>query len=122
MALGKAIAAFAVGQGRFSVQGRSDCTGKGSESKKFFRSTGQSPTGQKIWRIDDGDSKLAPDRRRRKTKIAATLDQPVEQKADTGLFLAGADVFRINMSHTDHANLPNWWQACAVEAEQGRPI
>src|SRR5580765_2153884 len=35
---------FCVGQGRFNVQGRNDCTGKGFESKKFFQvDTGQSP-------------------------------------------------------------------------------
>jgi uncharacterized membrane protein len=35
---------FCVGQGRFNVLGRSNCAGKGLETKKFFQvDTGQSP-------------------------------------------------------------------------------
>ena len=45
-------------------------------------------------------------RRRRNVKIVATLG-PASKDAATirRLFEAGADVFRINMSHTDHASL-----------------
>ena len=42
-------------------------------------------------------------RRSRKVKILATLGPSSSDKAKiTSLFEAGADVFRINMSHTDH--------------------
>ncbi|MEQ1866146.1 MAG: pyruvate kinase [Micropepsaceae bacterium] len=63
-------------------------------------------------------------RRRRNVKIVATLGpasrDPVMIKR---LFEAGADVFRINMSHTDHAGLASYVANIrAVEAEIGRPI
>jgi pyruvate kinase len=45
-------------------------------------------------------------RRLRRVKIIATLGPAsVEKTIVTGLSTAGADVFRINMSHTDHAGL-----------------
>jgi pyruvate kinase len=45
-------------------------------------------------------------RRQRRVKIIATLGPAsVEKAIVTGLVKAGADVFRINMSHTDHAGL-----------------
>ncbi|NNM73672.1 pyruvate kinase [Enterovirga aerilata] len=45
-------------------------------------------------------------RRRRRTRIVATLG-PASSDAETigRLFIAGADVFRINMSHTSHERL-----------------
>jgi len=63
-------------------------------------------------------------RRTRKTKILATLgpssSSPEQLKA---LFEAGADVFRINMSHTDHSRLAELHgRVRALEAEMGRPI
>ena len=63
-------------------------------------------------------------RRRRKTKILATLG-PATSTPDRirALFDAGADVFRINMSHTSHAALGELHGAVrALEAEVGRPI
>ncbi len=63
-------------------------------------------------------------RRQRRTKIVATLgpassDQAVIDK----LFRAGADVFRINMSHTSHDKMRELLAAVrAVETEHGRPI
>ena len=63
-------------------------------------------------------------RRSRKVKILATLG-PASSDSETikKLFKAGADVFRINMSHTDHPSM----QALVarirgVEEELGRPI
>ena len=45
-------------------------------------------------------------RRLRRVKIIATLGPATVEKAViAGLVRAGADVFRINMSHTDHAAL-----------------
>ena len=63
-------------------------------------------------------------RRGRKTKIVATLgpasSSPAQLKA---LFQAGADVFRVNMSHTSHDGLRDLHGAVrALEAEMGRPI
>lgn len=63
-------------------------------------------------------------RRRRKTKILATLG-PASSTADQirALFEAGADVFRINMSHTSHAALAEIHERVrALEREVGRPI
>jgi len=63
-------------------------------------------------------------RRRRKTKILATLgpasSSPEQIRA---LFEAGVDVFRINMSHTSHAMLAQMrGDVRALEEEMGRPI
>src|SRR6185312_3974021 len=63
-------------------------------------------------------------RRRRKTKILATLG-PASNTPETirALFQAGADVFRINMSHTSHTLLAELHKTVrALEAEEGRPI
>ncbi|MDN5925954.1 MAG: pyruvate kinase [Hyphomicrobiales bacterium] len=63
-------------------------------------------------------------RRSRKVKILATLgpassDEAMIQK----LFEAGADVFRINMSHTDHETMRTLVARIrAVEGKVGRPI
>jgi pyruvate kinase len=63
-------------------------------------------------------------RRRRKTKILATLgpatSSPEKLRA---LFEAGVDVFRINMSHTSHSMLAELrGHVRALEEEMGRPI
>jgi len=63
-------------------------------------------------------------RRRRKTKIVATLG-PASSSLEKirALFDAGVDVFRINMSHTSHAMLADFHRIIrAEEAEAGRPI
>ena len=63
-------------------------------------------------------------RRRRNVKIVATLG-PASRDAATirKLFEAGADVFRINMSHTDHAGLANYVSMIRqIEADLERPI
>jgi pyruvate kinase len=63
-------------------------------------------------------------RRSRKVKILATLG-PASSDKETirKLFEAGADVFRINMSHTDHASMEALvGRIRAVEEEVGRPI
>ena len=63
-------------------------------------------------------------RRSRKTKIVATLGPASHtQEQIRTLFVAGADVFRINMSHTDHAGLASYVANIrALEAEIDRPI
>jgi pyruvate kinase len=63
-------------------------------------------------------------RRQRRTKIVATLG-PSSSGRDviSQLFQAGADVFRINMSHTSHDRMRELVISIrAVEAEHGRPI
>ena len=58
-------------------------------------------------------------RRLRRIKIIATLGPATMDKAViTGLVRAGADVFRINMSHTDHAALAAYVRVIReIEAE-----
>jgi pyruvate kinase len=60
----------------------------------------------------------------RRVKILATLG-PASSSIEVieQLFFAGADVFRINMSHTPHAELNRLTQAIReVERKSGRPI
>jgi len=63
-------------------------------------------------------------RRLRRTKIVATLGPASSDRSViASLFEAGADVFRINMSHTSHERMRELVAAIrAVEAEHGRPI
>ena len=63
-------------------------------------------------------------RRNRKVKILATLG-PASATAEQieKLFIAGADVFRINMSHTSHELLRQYHATIRrIEAKLGRPI
>jgi pyruvate kinase len=63
-------------------------------------------------------------RRLRRTKIVATLGPASSDRSViANLFTAGADVFRINMSHTTHARMRELVAAIrAVETEHARPI
>jgi pyruvate kinase len=63
-------------------------------------------------------------RRLRRTKIVATLGPASSDRESIArLFRAGADVFRINMSHTSHQRMRELVAAIrAVEFEYGRPI
>ncbi|MDE2911766.1 MAG: pyruvate kinase [Paracoccaceae bacterium] len=63
-------------------------------------------------------------RRHRNVKIVATLG-PASDSGDiiAAMFRAGADVFRLNMSHGSHAEIAARHQRVReVEAETGRPI
>jgi pyruvate kinase len=63
-------------------------------------------------------------RRLRRTKIVATLG-PASSNRDAivRLFEAGADVFRINMSHTSHERMRELVTTIrSIEADHGRPI
>jgi len=63
-------------------------------------------------------------RRLRRTKILATLGPASsDRNVIANLFRAGADVFRINMSHTSHDRMRELVALIrAVEFEYGRPI
>jgi pyruvate kinase len=63
-------------------------------------------------------------RRLRRTKIVATLGPASsDPSVIASLFAAGADVFRINMSHTTHDRMRELVAAIrAVETEHARPI
>src|ERR1700752_4707660 len=63
-------------------------------------------------------------RRLRRTKIVATLGpSSSERSIIAALFAAGADVFRINMSHTSHERMRELVTTIrSVEAENNRPI
>ncbi|TMJ34077.1 MAG: pyruvate kinase, partial [Alphaproteobacteria bacterium] len=63
-------------------------------------------------------------RRLRRTKIVATLGPASSDRSVIAeLFAAGADVFRINMSHTSHERMRELVAAIrAVEGAQARPI
>jgi pyruvate kinase len=63
-------------------------------------------------------------RRLRRTKIVATLGPASSDRSMIArLFAAGADVFRINMSHTTHERMRELVATIrAVETEHGRPI
>jgi pyruvate kinase len=63
-------------------------------------------------------------RRLRRCKIVATLGPACADPAVlSALFHAGADVFRINMSHTSHDGMREWVKKIrGLEAEFGRPV
>lgn len=63
-------------------------------------------------------------RRNRRVKILATLGPASNTKPlIEALFKAGADVFRINMSHTDHPTMRNLVALIReIETDLGRPI
>src|ERR1700728_2461430 len=63
-------------------------------------------------------------RRQRRTKVVATLGPASgDRTAIARLFQAGADVFRINMSHTNHDRMRELVASIrAVEADNNRPI
>jgi pyruvate kinase len=63
-------------------------------------------------------------RRRRRTKIVATLGPASSDRAViAALFTAGADVFRINMSHTEPNRMRELMRTIrSIETQLGRPI
>ncbi len=63
-------------------------------------------------------------RRQRRTKVVATLGPASSDQTTIGrLFQAGADVFRINMSHTSRERMRELVAMIrAIEAENSRPI
>jgi uncharacterized membrane protein len=94
----------------FKIAGTSDCFARGfqragfqeydtgEQSSWMVQLTDEGPPGARRLHHRNGDQM----RRSRKVKILATWGPPPRMKHDPRLFEAGADVFRINMSHTDH--------------------
>ena len=91
----------------FKIEGREDCFARGYERTGFFEvDTGKDA---KNWTVQltDADA-LKPGvlpmaRRSRRVKIIATLGPAsAEPEVVEALYRAGADVFRINMSHASH--------------------
>ena len=62
--------------------------------------------------------------RNRKVKIVATLGPASDTKKEIKkMFLAGADVFRLNMSHGDHSAVENRHKILRdLEKEFSRPV
>ena len=62
--------------------------------------------------------------RNRKVKIVATLGPASDTKSEIKkMFLAGADIFRLNMSHGNHAAVKNRHNILRdLEKEFSRPI
>src|SRR5205807_8233553 len=81
-------------------------------------------TGEPAGRRGSKSAEADQMRRLRRTKIVATLGPASSDQAMIArLFQAGADVFRINMSHTSHDAMRKLHAAIrAVEKESGRPI
>jgi len=63
-------------------------------------------------------------RRNRNVKIVATLGPAsAEPEMVEALFVAGVDVFRVNMSHSSHEMLSHYHQTIrGIESRRGRPI
>ena len=63
-------------------------------------------------------------RRNRNVKIVATLGPAsAEPEMVEALFVAGVDVFRVNMSHSSHEMLSHYHQTIrGIELRRGRPI
>ena len=101
-----------------AIVGRGACAARGYDRRGFF----EVDTGNQL-ELDPIPLGLTM-RRRRKTKILATLGPATSApERIRALFDAGVDVFRINMSHTSHAALGELHRAVrALEADVGRPI
>ncbi len=134
----------------FTIKGTQDCLARGFDRTGFFEvDTGE----QRAWTVQLTDTAEGPQqrpltpgtpvlptpgrqspsqlprgpaqmRRLRRTKIVATLG-PASGNAEmiARLFEAGADVFRINMSHTPHDRMRELVAAIRqVEKDHNRPI
>ena len=131
----------------FTIRGIEDCLARGYDRTGFFEvdtteqrswtvqlteSTEQAPQQPlpqytpliRLGRPAAGPAEADQMRRLRRTKIVATLGPASSDQATIArLFEAGADVFRINMSHTSHDAMRKLHAAIrAVEKEFGRPI
>ena len=121
-----------VAEKEFKIAGVNDCFARGFQRAGFQEyDTGE----QASWMVQltdepatDGDAAATGTnqsmRRSRKVKILATIG-PASSAEEMlqKLFEAGADVFRINMSHTDHDLMRTLvGRIRAVEEEVGRPI
>src|SRR5262249_57460568 len=80
--------------------------------------------GRAVAAVAASERKSPAMRRQRRTKIVATLGPASSDRAAiAALFTAGADVFRINMSHTTHDRMRQLVRIIReIEQEYGRPI
>ena len=90
----------------FTIRDTKECVKRGYKRTGFFEvDTGE----ERDWTVrltdPEGEAKIAM-RRNRRVKIVATLG-PASNNEETmrALFEAGADVFRVNMSHATHDGL-----------------
>src|SRR5215469_6248707 len=101
-------------------------TDRGGRSGPPAESARQSPWAARhaVAAVAASDWKSGAMRRQRRTKIVATLGPASSGRAAiTALFTAGADVFRINMSHTPHDRMRELVRIIRdIEQEYGRPI
>ena len=108
----------------FTIRDTKDCVKRGYKKHRFLR--GRYRRGARLDRPPHrsrGRSEVAM-RRNRRVKIVATLG-PASNNEETmrRLFEAGADVFRINMSHATHDGLRDIHAIVRkLEAEFSRPI
>ena len=122
-----------VAEKEFKIAGVNDCFARGFQRAGFQEyDTGE----QASWMVQltdepatDGTAAVngtnGPMRRSRKVKILATLGPASsDEEMIKKLFEAGADVFRINMSHTDHDLDAHAGRAASApsRSELGRPI
>src|SRR5271165_4593533 len=86
--------------------------------------TRRSPAPEALQPPTPVEEPLHSHRRRRRVKIIATLGPAsADRETVTALFAAGADVFRINMSHASHdAMRQRVAMIRSLEEETGRPI
>ncbi len=92
-----------------------------------FRACNNSPArvrSGRVWSAANGSARKQAMRRLRRIKILATFGPASSDSAMIRrLFEAGADVFRINMSHTSHENMRELVKTIRnVESSYGRPI
>src|SRR5712671_5632845 len=100
--------------------------GRAADAAAIARASGPAASGVRPAgaRTIDSVAKQELMRRLRRTKIVATLGpSSSDRTVIANLFRAGADVFRINMSHTSHERMRELvGMIRAVEFEYGRPI
>src|SRR5882724_1693735 len=99
--------------------------GRAADAAAIARASGPTASGVRpsgARTVDSAKQELM--RRLRRTKIVATLGpSSSDRTVIANLFRAGADVFRINMSHTTHERMRELVSLIrAVEFEYGRPI
>src|SRR6266446_4699451 len=107
----------------FTIKGTENCLARGFDRTGFFEVAGRNASGR-IRSAARRRARKQTMRRLRRIKILATLGPASSDSAMIRrLFEAGADVFRINMSHTSHDKMRELVKTIRnVESSYGRPI